>query len=221
MLLNFILPVKSQQVYCEYSISLNSRSYHLKVLYSGVSLKAARKSLFSSLSNSLRKMTSQLCAKDKITAMSTKIIHGPYLSLKRDPPWPFSWVTASVSPDAWCWPARSILKVSKSRKKNGESDAAAAEGERRTVLSFFMLPPSQSHDHRQEMKFGVTGWSDAFHHIMRLTEIGKWEIILKNWLQLKRQLTQNENPVVVYSPSCRSKPVWPVGRRSGDSRDSH
>lgn len=120
MLLNFILPVKSQQVYCEYSISLNSRSYHLKVLYSGVSLKAARKSLFSSLSNSLRKMTSQLCAKDKITAMSTKIIHGPYLSLKRDPPWPFSWVTASVSPDAWCWPARSILKVSKSRKKMGK-----------------------------------------------------------------------------------------------------
>lgn len=120
MLLNFILPVKSQQIYCEYSISLNSCSYHLKVLYSDMSLQAARKSLFSSLSNSLRKMTSQPCAKDKITAMSTEIIHGPYLSLKRDPPWPFSWVTATVSPDAWCWPPRSILKVSKRRKKMGK-----------------------------------------------------------------------------------------------------
>lgn len=139
MLLNLILPVKSQQIYCEYSVSLNSCSCQSFIVAS-----CLWKSLFSSLSNSLRKMTPQPCARDKITAMSTEIIHGAYLSLKRDPPRPFSWATATVSPDAWRWPPRSALKVSKSRK-NGESDA---EGERRTVLPFFMPTPSQSHEHR-------------------------------------------------------------------------
>ncbi len=79
--------------------------------------KAPRKSLFSDLTNILRKMTSQPWAKDKITAVSTEIIHGAYLSLKRDPPRPFSWETAPVSADAWCWLTRSILNVSKSREK--------------------------------------------------------------------------------------------------------
>lgn len=105
--------MKSHQINCEYSTLASNmwKFFRATCLW---------KSLFSSLSNSLRKMSSQPWAKDKITAMSTEIIHGPYLSLKRDPRRPFSWVTATVSPDAWGWPDRSILKVSEIREKMGE-----------------------------------------------------------------------------------------------------
>lgn len=131
--ISWIFNIIAQLFFLSSKMSKKKFSYWVACLW-----KAPKKSLFSVLTNSLRKMTSQPWAKDKITPVSTEIIHGAYQSLKRDPPRPFSWGTATVSPDVWCWPAKSILNVSKSQKKMRNSDAAAAEGERRTDLSFFM-----------------------------------------------------------------------------------